>query len=51
MCKHRQTNAEFVTELMEFSRYGGLAQIFVIDALEKHSHAVANAPPEALAKW
>lgn len=47
---HRQTNIEFVTEIMEYSKYGGMAQLFVIDALDKHSHAVANAPPEAFAK-
>ena len=35
------TNVEFVTELMQFSRYGVLAQMFVIDALTKHSAAVA----------
>ena len=37
----RMTNVEFVTELMQFSRYGALAQMFVIDALAKHSAVVA----------
>lgn len=46
--KH-QTNVEAVTALMEFSRYGALAQMFVIDALSKHAKAVAEAAPEALA--
>lgn len=40
-----QTNVEFVTQLMEFSRFGALAQIFVIDALDKWSAKVAAANP------
>ena len=42
----RQTNVEFVTELMEFSRFGAMAQLFVMQALDEFSHAVAVAPPE-----
>lgn len=45
----RMTNVEAVTEVMEFSRYGTLAQAFVMDALAKHSRAVADADPAALA--
>lgn len=45
----RMTNVEAVTELMEFSRYGALAQAFVMDALAKHSQAVADADLAALA--
>ncbi|RMX08214.1 hypothetical protein D8I35_03630 [Corticibacter populi] len=40
------TNVEFVTELMEFSPYGALAQMFIIDAIAKHAKAVAQATPE-----
>lgn len=47
---HRLTNVEFITNLMEFSKYGGLALIFVIDALDKHAHAVANVSPEVFEK-
>ena len=43
MSSQTQTNVEFVTELMQFSQYGALAQLFVIDALIKHSAAVAAA--------
>ena len=43
----RQTNVEAITEIMEFSRYGALAQLFIIDALSKQARAVADAPPEA----
>jgi hypothetical protein len=41
------TNVEVITEIMEFSRYGALAQMFVMDALSKQARAVADAPPEA----
>lgn len=37
------TNTEFVADLMEFSRHGALAQIFVIDAIQKHAGQVAAA--------
>ncbi|WP_017168846.1 hypothetical protein [Xanthomonas phaseoli] len=47
MC--RMTNVEVVTELMEFSQYGALAQAFVMAALTKHSRAVADADPATLA--
>ena len=39
----RLTNLELVTEIMEFSRSGALAQVFVIDAIYKHATAVAKA--------
>jgi hypothetical protein len=43
------SNVEFVTELMEFSEYGPLAQLFVMDALAKFSKRVAEAAPEEFA--
>ncbi|CAK7033552.1 hypothetical protein [Saezia sanguinis] len=46
---HRQTNVEFVTKLMEFSKYGAMAQLFVLQALDQYAHMVANAPPERFA--
>ena len=42
---HGQTNIEFVSNLMNFSRYGPLAQVFVIQALTHYSEAVAKADP------
>lgn len=36
----RQTNIELVTDIMDFSRYGALAQAFVISALEAYSQEV-----------
>jgi hypothetical protein len=44
--KEHLTNIEFVTEIMDFSRYGGIAQMFVIDALLKQSESVAKSKPE-----
>jgi hypothetical protein len=40
-----KTNVQFVTDLMEFSRYGALAQIFVIDALDKWSKKISECDP------
>lgn len=45
----RKTNVEVVTDLMEFSRYGAVAQLFVMDALSKQAKLVAHAPDEAFA--
>jgi hypothetical protein len=45
--KHK-TNVEAVVDLMEWSKYGALAQVFVIDALVKQAARVANAPPGAI---
>ncbi|KIP15532.1 MULTISPECIES: hypothetical protein [Burkholderia] len=42
------TNLECLTDIMTFSRYGALAQAFVMDALSKHAERVANVPLEKL---
>ncbi|WP_175861812.1 hypothetical protein [Burkholderia cepacia] len=42
------TNLECVTDIMTFSRYGALAQAFVMDALSKHAARVATTPPDQL---
>ena len=39
----RMSNIEFVAELMQFSRYGALAQLFVMEALIKYSAVVSTA--------
>lgn len=44
----QQTNTAFVQSLMEFSKYGALAQLFVIDALDKWSERVSQADPVQL---
>ncbi|CAG9257986.1 conserved hypothetical protein [Burkholderia diffusa] len=38
------TNLECITEIMTFSRYGALAQAFVMDALSQHAARVAQTP-------
>ena len=49
MVENRKTNVEAVVDLMEFSRYGAVAQLFVVDALGKQAKRVADAAPEAFA--
>lgn len=44
------TNLECVTKIMTFSRYGALAQAFVMDALSKHAEHVARLPLDELHK-
>lgn len=44
----QRTNVQCVTDLMEFSQHGALAQLFVVDALMKHAALVAAAEPAAL---
>lgn len=41
-----KTNIDFVCQLMDFSRFGPLAQMFVIDALSKWSDNIAQTPIE-----
>lgn len=50
MAKDFQSNTEFVTELMEFARCGPIMQIFILDALDKHSKRFAHMTPEELQK-
>lgn len=42
------TNLECITEIMTFSRYGALAQAFVMDALSQHAARVAATPLDQL---
>lgn len=41
-------NVEFVTEMMEWSREGPLAQLFIITAIQKYADAVAKSTPAEL---
>ena len=43
----KMSNIEFVVELMQFSRYGPLAQMLIIDAIIKYSAVVAAATDPA----
>ena len=47
MPKHKEpeTNVEFVTRMMEFSNYGPLAQLFILEAIRNWSELVAKADP------
>ena len=46
MAKRPMTNIEKVQHIMSYSRYGALAQLFVMDALEKWTEIVSKASPE-----
>ncbi|WP_404299014.1 hypothetical protein [Alicycliphilus denitrificans] len=39
-----KTNVEFITELMEYSRFGGMVQVLVIQALRDGVEEIANYP-------
>jgi hypothetical protein len=42
------TNLECHTQIMTFSRYGALAQAFVMDALSKHAEHIPQMPLDEL---
>jgi len=42
--KQPSTNTEFVTELMEFSPYGGLVQAFIIQGIQDYAKRVLANP-------
>jgi hypothetical protein len=46
MAKRSMTNIEKVQHIMGYSRYGALAQLFVMDALYKWTGIISKAPPE-----
>lgn len=48
--KTATTNVELVTQLMEHSHYGALAQIFIVDAITKQAERVAAMSDEQVAK-
>jgi hypothetical protein len=41
----KMTNQEFLKSIMNSSNFGALSELFVIDALIKHSEAVSKADP------
>ncbi len=47
------TNVQAVSQIMNFSYFGALAQLFVIDALTKHADAISALTHEELQsdKW
>lgn len=42
--KELKTNETFIGELMMFSPYGGLCQVFIIEAIRHYSEQVASQP-------
>ena len=45
MAKRPMTNIEKVTHIMTYSKYGALAQLFVMEALHKWSGIIIKASP------
>jgi len=43
--KRPLTNIEIVVDAMRFSEYGAMAQVFIIDAIQKHADRVAKSVP------
>ncbi len=44
----RITNEEFVSDLMNYSSFGALCQVFVIEAIRRYADQVAAADPAAV---
>lgn len=44
------TNVELVVEMMEFSKFGAMSQIFIMEAIRKESERVAATKPEQYSK-
>lgn len=49
MAKH-MTNKQLVGKMMDFSQYGALAQIFIMDAIGKQAKRIAETPIEEVRK-
>lgn len=43
-----KTNVEIITEIMEFSRCGALAQLFIMDSVARHAERIAAASLDEL---
>ena len=44
----RQTNIEFLTDLMDFAKTGPMVQLFVLDAVGKHARRIVENEAEVL---
>lgn len=44
----RKTNVQLVKTMMEFSSYGPLAQVFIMQAISEYAKSVASSTPEKL---
>jgi hypothetical protein len=45
---HQKTNQQVVREIMAFSRYGALAEVFVMNAVIEASERIAKMDPESV---
>jgi hypothetical protein len=43
-----ETNADFVARLMEFSRCGPIAQLFIIESVRRYAEQCAEADPKKM---
>ncbi len=43
-------NEEFIVECMNYSKYGGLIQAFIIETLRQHSKLIAETPLKEMIK-
>ncbi len=48
MVTKRKTNTQFVRDMMEYSDFGALAQVFILDAIYKFSESIAHETPKAM---
>jgi len=46
--KHRETNIEFITRIMDFSKNGAMMQMFIIEAIANYSEGIKDAD---LSSW
>lgn len=44
----RKTNVQVVKQMMEFSPYGAMAQVFIMQAIEKYADSCIAAKPEEM---
>lgn len=44
----RKTNEQWLKQVMSFSRYGALSQVFIMQAIEKYADAVVKTDPKAI---
>ncbi len=44
----RKTNVQALTDMMEVSNYGALAQVFILEAISRYADDVAEADPSAM---
>lgn len=46
--KNLETNEELILDLMEHSPYGGLGQVFIVEAIRQYAEQIAAADPNVI---